>query len=99
MPHDPALAGELAERARRVQVAHLAAMESLVAMTDSLGFATCESIRRGIDAGKLVILGVPDEQQVRLEPAPIILASMKDRPLPPSANAVIDQIRLTAARR
>jgi hypothetical protein len=46
-------------------------MESLVATTDSLGFATRESIRRGVDVGKLIILGVPDDERVLLDPAPI----------------------------
>ena len=99
MPVDPALAGELVERGRRVEVADLAAMESLVATTDSLGFANRESVRKSVDAGMLVVLGVPEEERVLLEPAPIVLVTMKDRPLPPSANALIEQIRSIAARR
>ena len=95
LPHDPALAGELAERGRRVHVTHMATMESIVTTTDALGLASLESIRHGVHAGALVTLDVPDDQQALLQPAPIVLATMQDRPLPPSANALLAQIRAT----
>lgn len=93
LPDDPALAGQLAERGRRVHVTDIATMESIVTTTDSLGLAPAAAIHRGIDAGTLAILDVPDDQRALLQPAPIVLATMKDRPLPPSANALIDQIQ------
>jgi DNA-binding transcriptional LysR family regulator len=98
MPRDPILAGEIAERGRRVQVAHQATMETLVETTDSLGLAAAESIRPSIEAGKLVVLGVPRAEQVLVEPAAIVLVTVKDRPLPPSANAVIERIRSESQR-
>lgn len=88
--------GEIAARGRTVQVAHLATMTALVATTDSLGFATPESIQRFIVDGTLALLGVPDTQRALLAPAPIVLVTMKDRPLPPIANAVIRELRSNA---
>ncbi|HMS49745.1 LysR family transcriptional regulator [Candidatus Neomicrothrix sp.] len=95
MPTDPVLADEIAERGRHVIVDHLATMETLVLSTDALGLAPLQSIRRGIEAGGLVMLDVPDDQQAILQSAPIVLATMDERPLPPSATALIDIIRTT----
>jgi DNA-binding transcriptional LysR family regulator len=90
---DPALADEIAQRGRRVNVGHLATMEALVTTTDSLGFAPRDAIQTGIDDGKFVIIEVPPDEQVLLLDVPIVLVTLKDRPLPPSANAVIDELR------
>lgn len=93
MPPDPALEGELAERGRRVSVSQVAAMVALVASTDSLGLAPVESIRGGLDRGELVTLDVPAAERAILSPAPIVMVSMRERPLPPSAIAVMSAIR------
>jgi DNA-binding transcriptional LysR family regulator len=90
---DPALVGELHERRRFVQVTDMATMEAIVTTTDSLGHAPVASIQCGIDDGSLVTLDVPHDEQALLQTAPIVIATMKDRPLPPSAIAVIDGIR------
>ena len=76
-----------------MNVAHLATMEALVITTDSLGFAPRDAIQPGIDDGRFVIIEVPPDEQVLLLAVPIVLVTLKDRPLPPSANAVIDELR------
>jgi DNA-binding transcriptional LysR family regulator len=96
LPLDPKLAGELAERGRSVQVPHLGTMVALVTATDSLGMAPLGAISSGVSTGDLVVLGVPAGEQVLVEPAQIVLVTMKGRPLPPSAAAVIAQIRSLA---
>lgn len=91
------LADEIAARGRTVQVAHLTTMTSLVAASDSLGFAATASIQRGIEDGSLAVLGVPDEQRALLAPAPIVLVTTKGRALPPVAKSVIAALRSNAA--
>lgn len=93
MPHDPALVGELAERGRQVHVHEVSAMAALVKTTDALGFAPIDSIRSGVDDGTFVALDVPAEQRSLLRPAPIVIATIAGRALPPSANAIIDILR------
>jgi DNA-binding transcriptional LysR family regulator len=90
---DRVLAGEIEQRGRRVNVAHLATMEALVATTDALGFAPRVAIAAGLDAGRFVTLEVPDDEQVLVQPVPVMLVSAKERSLPPSANAVIGELR------
>ena len=90
---DPALADEIAQRGRRVNVDHLATMEALVTTTESLGFAPRDAIQPRIDDGTFVVIDVPPDEQVLLLAAPIVLVTLKDRPLPPSANAVLDELR------
>lgn len=90
---DRVLAGEIEQRGRRVNVAHLATMEALVATTDALGFAPRVAIAAGLDAGRFVTVEVPDDEQVLVQPVPVMLVSAKERSLPPSANAVIGELR------
>lgn len=93
MPSDPALEGELAERGRRVSVSQVATMLALIATTDALGLTPVESIRAGVERGEFIVLDVPADEQAILNPAPIVMVSMRERPLPPSAIAVMDAIR------
>lgn len=92
IPDYPGLVDELAARGRRVQVSDLSTMGELVASTDSLGFAPASWLRRGVEAGRLAMLGVPDDQKLLLEPLPIVLVTRRDRALPPSARAVVEQL-------
>ncbi len=93
----PGLAEALALDGRSVEVDALADLVHLVTTTDAIGFAPLAAVAAEVAAGALVVMDLPEDQQELLEPLPIVLVVLADRPLPPVARAVLAALR-TAER-
>jgi hypothetical protein len=68
------------------------AIRALVKQTDEIAVAAYETIRDEVEAGELVVLGLPTDQGVILRPLLMLIATLGDHTLPPSAPVVISEL-------
>jgi len=95
LPLDAIAARNLATEARGVEFDDDGEVRTLVEQTDAIAVAPFETIRADVEPGEPVVLGVPDDQEVLLEPRPMVIATLEERELPSVAAVVIEarQIR------
>lgn len=80
---------------RTIELEDYGAVRTLVERSDAIGLAPLASVRGAVDAGTLVVLGVPEDQQTVVRDRSIVVATLKDRPLPPFAQRSLELLVAT----